>query len=105
MIYMEDIRKCPYKTQQWIVSEIGIGRTTVYERLKEIEKEIEKGRYSRYSVVRDGNLVLVNVLVFIDYLTYRGSLREKNARKHVPPFDPAEVMEACGWNNKIVREG
>lgn len=105
MVYMETIRGYPYKKQQDIATEFGIGRTTVYERLKEIEKEISAGRYSDYAIIRDGNIVLVNVLVFLDYMNYRERLREKNTRKYVPPFNPAELMEVCGWQNKIVREG
>lgn len=104
MIYMETIRGYPYKKQQDIASEFGIGRTTVYERLKEIEKEISNGRYSDYAIIRDGNIVLVNVLVFLDYMKYRDRLREKNTRKYAPPFNPTELMETCGWQSKIVRE-
>ena len=73
-------------------------------RLKEIEDEIKKGRYNDYSVIRDGKIVLINVLVFLDFMKYRGMLLDKNARKSAPPFEPAKLIEMIGWNNRIIRE-
>ena len=54
------------------------------------------------AVIRDGNIVLVNTLVFVDYLKYRKALQEKNARKHVPPFRPEKWAWVSGWNSRVV---
>lgn len=103
MTYIESIRGYPYMQKQQLSNEFHIGKTTVYSRLKEIEEEIQNGRYSDYAIINDGNIVLVNVLVFIDYMTYRRRLREKNTRKYVPMFNPAEIAKIIGWENKPVR--
>lgn len=102
IMYTESIRGYPYEPKQQLADEFNICKTTVFTRIKEIEKEIEAGRYSNYAIIRDGKIVLVNVLVFIDYLTYRGMLRDKNARKHVPPFKPDVIARDIGWSNRIV---
>lgn len=104
MMYTEAIRGYPYRPKDQIAEEFGISYGTVHNRIKGIEKEIAAGRYNRYALIRDGKLVLVNVLVFIDYLTYHQQLEDKNARKYTPPFQPDELVRMIGWNNRIVRE-
>ena len=103
MIYIESIRGYPYMPKQQLADEFHISKSTVYSRMKEIESEINNGRYSNYAIINDGNIVLVNVLVFIDYLTYRRRLLEKNARKYVPEFNPSEIKKIIGWEDKVVR--
>lgn len=103
MMYTESIRGYPYMPKQQLAEEFHISKSTVYSRMKEIEGEMQTGRYNQYAIIQDGNIVLVNVLVFIDYMTNRRMLREKNARKHVPEFQPDEIMKICGWSNKIVK--
>ena len=62
-------------------------------------------RYNEYAVLRDGNVVLVNVLVLVDYLKYRSDLRDSVAKFSVPAFDPSKIMTIMGWWNKeVVRE-
>lgn len=76
----------PYRQQGDVAEFFGLGKTTVYERVKEIKGEIGK-RYNEHAVIQDGNIVLVNILVFVDYMTYRRRLRDKNMRKYVPEYD------------------
>lgn len=102
MVYVESIRGYPYMSKQQLADEFHISKSTVFSRMKEIQQEIQKGRYSDFAIIEDGNIVLVNVLVFIDYLTYRRKLKEKNARKYVPEFNPAEIMNTIGWKNRVV---
>ena len=105
MLYTESIRGYPYRPKQALAEEFGISVGTVHNRLKGLEKEIQEGRYNNYALIRDGGLVLVNVLAFIDYLTYHQMLEDKNARKHTPPFKPDDIVRMIGWNNRIIREG
>lgn len=104
MLYIESIRGYPYMPKQQLADEFHISKSTVYLRMKEIEAEIKNGRYSDYAIIDDGNIVLVNVLVFIDYMVYRRRLKEKNTRKYVPEFNPAEIKKVIGWEDKIIRE-
>lgn len=105
IMYMESIRGYPYKPQYQLAEELGISKGTVQNRLKEIRGEIKSGRYVKQAIIEDGNIVLINVLVFLDYMSCRQQLRSKNLRKHVPPFRPEEWTRLLGWNEKIVRMG
>lgn len=104
MIYTESIRGYPYMPKDKIAQEFSISRATVQGRVKEIEGWIKKGRYNEYAIIRDGNILLINVLVFIDYMAHRQELREKNPRKQVPEYKPDEVVYNLGWNDRIIRE-
>ena len=101
MIYTETIRGYPYRRKEDIAAELNISKSTVRARVLEIEEEAD--RYGDKAIIRDGNIVLINTLVFLDYEKYRKQLRDKNARKYTPPFKPWEWMEKCGWHNRIVR--
>ena len=80
MVYTESIRGYPYMRKEQLTKEFQISAGTVRTRLFEIEDEIKTGRYNDYAIIRDGNIVLINVLVFIDYHTYRRQLLDRNAR-------------------------
>lgn len=102
MMYTESIRGYPYMKKETLAEELHICKGTVVNRLREIEKEIDNGRYSDYAIIQDGNIVLINILVFIDFLTYRKRLLNKNLRKNVPPFRPDVLARDIGWSNRIV---
>lgn len=104
MMYTESIRGYPYMPKDKIAQEFSISKATVQSRIKEIEEQIAEGRYNDYAIIRDGGILLINVLVFIDYLEYRKRLRDKNAKKYVPDFHPEKIVHILGWNNRIVRE-
>lgn len=103
-MYTESIRGYPYMHKDQIAKEFGISTGTVRNRLIEIREEIKNGRYNDYAVIDDGKLVLINALVFIDYLTYRKMLLDKNARKYVPKFQPEKLIQTIGWSNRTVIE-
>lgn len=103
-MYTESIRGYPYMHKEQLAQEFGITKATVYNRMKEIQTEIKNGRYNDYAVIQDGKLVLINVLVFIDYLTYRKMLLDKNARKYAPEFHPEKLIQMIGWSNRIIVE-
>ena len=73
---------------------------TVENRIKEILTD-QKDRYGDFAVIKHGSLVLVNVLVFTDYICYRDRLRDKNLKKNVPPYNPEEVAKQLGYYNII----
>ena len=106
MVYTESIRGYPYMKKEQLAKEFQISTGTVRTRLFEIENQIKNGRYSDYAIIRDGNIVLINVLVFIDYLTYRRQLLDSNARKYAPAFHPEKLVQMIGWSNRaVVEEG
>ncbi len=95
VVYMTPMRASPYKTLDDLSDELGVSKQTIHARKSELEQE--KERYGEYAVIRDAGIVLINYLAWIDFLKYRQRLREKNARKHVPPYKPLEVAKALGW--------
>ena len=105
MVYTESIRGYPYMKIEQLAKEFQISTGTVRTRLFEIEDQIKNGRYNDYAIIRDGNIVLINVLVFIDYLTYRRQLLDHNARKYAPAFHPEKLVQMIGWSNRAVVEG
>lgn len=88
-------QKYPYRRKHELAEELGLSRTTVYERCKEIEDQWE--RYGDFAIIHDGNIVLVNVLAFLDFMRYRKSLLSKNTRKYVPAYEPDRIAEQLGW--------
>ena len=105
MIYTESIRGYPYMKKEQLAKEFQISTGTVRTRLFEIEDQIKNGRYNDYAIIRDGNIVLINVLVFIDYLTYRRQRLDSNARTYTPAFHPEKLVQMIGWSNRAVMEG
>lgn len=103
-MYTESIRGYPYMHKQQLAKEFKISESTVHNRLRGIEEEIKSGRYNDYALIRDGKLVLVNVLVFLDYLKYRKMLQDKYARKYTPEFKPELLVKIIGWSNRTVME-
>lgn len=92
-----DIAKMrPVLTRSMISQMFGISDRTVSTFMKEIEAEVDKGRYGRYSVVRTGGVSFVNAMVLIDFMKYRTMLKDNALRKYVPEFNSKEVRnEYC----------
>ena len=79
--------------EQIMFSQAEIGRRnnmsykTVLSRIAEFETYVGKGkRYPAQAMFRDGRLIRINEEAFKDFLHYRAWLRDKRAKKHVPPF-------------------
>lgn len=85
----------PFITKAEAAEELNATEKTVRNRMNEIEQL--KERYGEYAIIRDGGIVMINYLVWIDYLHFRQMLRQKNAKKFVPPYDPAKVAHDLGW--------
>lgn len=95
--------KRPYLTQKELSEEFGLAQKTVTSRLKEIRAM--RDRYKTWSIIDDGNIVLVFVPAFVDYMANRRMLMDKNMAKHVAPYKPAEVIRELGmdvWGNAPV---
>ena len=80
-------RKSDMLRKREIAQIFSLSEATVQKLTHEIEDQIAAGRYSRHAVIRDGKLLLINSVVFMDYMANRAMLKEKNARKYVPAFD------------------
>lgn len=65
---------------------------TFYQKVREIKKQIEAGRYSRYAIIEEKG-TKVNFYVYYDYSTHRKQLSDKNAAKYTPEFNSAEIAE------------
>ena len=102
LTYIEQIRGTPYMPIKRLREEFDMSNTTIARRLDGIRDEIERGRYSPYSILDSGS-ILVNVYVFIDYLKYRKALESESMRKYVPTFKPDEIMKICGYSQKVVK--
>lgn len=91
---MSDI-KFPYKNKSGIASALSISRSTVH--IRAAEPEQQKDRYGDLAVIRDGQIVLINSLAFLDWLRYRRELLDPNMKKFVPPFDAEKLAKSMGW--------
>lgn len=73
--------------QKQIASRNNLCYNTAHRRIKEFETYVGKDkRYPVQVMFRDGRLVRVNEEAFKDFLYYRSWLRDKRAKKHVPPY-------------------
>lgn len=68
---------------------------------REIDDQIKDGRYSATSM-GDGDPRSVNYYVYRDYITNRRKLKDKNLKKHVKPFNPAEIAVICPLVREVV---
>lgn len=91
----------PYRTKADLAEELGISKSTVHVRAEEMEKS---GRYGAYAVIRDGNLVLINILSFLDWMKYRKQLMDRNMAKYVPRYSARNVAEQMGWDMTTIRK-
>ena len=77
------------------------GMTSGYYRLiiREIEEQIAEGRYSK-AAVSETDPKTVSYYVYRDYVANRRKLKNKNLKKTVKPYNPADVAVLC----PLVRE-
>lgn len=102
--YVEAVRGYPYMRKKEVAEEFKISERTVTNYIKEIEAEILSKRYNDYALIQDGKIVLINILVFLDYMKYRTALKNGTTRKHVPQFNPDQLVQIMGWSNRLVSE-
>ena len=77
-----------------LASEYHRSKQTIYSDLACIEQE---QRYKGFWIyLHDGSPKLVNRNVYEDFLHYRTYLQDSHLRKHLQPYDPAEVRRQRG---------
>lgn len=86
--------KVPYANKKELAEMLDISKATIQQRIGEMEAS---GRYDSYTVIRDGQILLVNILSFLDWMKYRRYLQDKNLKKYVPEYNPQKVAESMGW--------
>ena len=84
----------PYRKKADLAADLGLSKSTVHIRAEEMA---QSGRYGQYCIIRDGNIILINVLCFLDWLRYRRELLDSNLKKYVPAFEPIAVAKQMGW--------
>ena len=67
-------------------------RTTFCTIISEIRQEIQAGRESPGTLI-DAKPVRGVTLVFIDYLSHRKMVKDKDARKNVHPFNSDDLRD------------
>lgn len=85
----------PYKSKSALANDLGISKSTVHIRAAELEKHTD--RYGDLAVIRDGQIVLINALCFIDWMRYRRELLDPGLAKYVPDFEPEKLARSMGW--------
>lgn len=97
---LERLCGSPYISRGNLKEQFKMSLRAIDTRIQEIKEEIKQGRYGEFAYIKDGGFVLLNYLVWIDYLKYRERLKEKNLRKNVPPFDAKKIAQEIGWYGK-----
>ena len=98
MTVMQIMYGNPVMTVKGISEQFHISDRTARKHMKEIEENHE--RYGDYAVMGEGTLKRVNFLAFSDYWKWKKMLADKNARKHVPEYNPQEIAKAMGFYGK-----
>ncbi|MBQ4058769.1 MAG: helix-turn-helix domain-containing protein [Lachnospiraceae bacterium] len=101
--YLNYISATPYLSVQDLADYLNLSTSTISARKRELETF--NGRYGETSVIKDGGIVLINVLCMLDYLKYRSLLSDETTRKYVPAFNPYQWAHAIGWyGDKSIKE-
>lgn len=102
MIIYESKAGNPYMTYEALSERWGIHKDTVRNRVKEIQKEIERGTYRKTAIVIDEKIVRVSELVFFHYLNNRNLLKNSATRKLADPYDATQCAIDMGHYNRVV---
>lgn len=93
----------PVASLKGICDQFHISDRTARTILKEMQQE--RSRYGDYTIIGDGALRRINLLAFTDYWQFRKMLQDKNARKHVPAYDPQKVARSLGFYGTDLYDG
>lgn len=85
-----------YKSQADLAEDFNLHVRTITSRIKEMRV------MERYhgAVVDDGNIIRCYYPAFVDYMTNRRRLRDKNLKKTVPDYDPKRIIAELGLSEK-----
>lgn len=92
-------RNTPYMTRKQLAQEFGVSTRMTYKYTDGLKNGIEYGIYSPY-VLCDNR---INFYAVIHFLKWRDYFNDKNLRKNIPPFNPVEIAELCGFCMKTIR--
>lgn len=95
MTVLQVVHGSPVTTIKGLCEHYQISDKTARTVVKEIEQQRE--RYGDFTVMGDGALKRINFLAFTDYWQFRKMLQDKNAKKHVPPYNPQKVAKSLGF--------
>lgn len=95
MTILQVVHGSPVATVKGLCEQYNVSDRTVRTVIKEMQHE--RNRYGDYTVLGDGALRRINVLAFTDYWQFRKMLQDKNARKHVPAYNPQKVARSLGF--------
>jgi len=87
-------------TKKELAEMTGLSKRTIEDRLNEIRKEsLPGGRYDGMLLTtkKDGGIVWINYLVWVDYEFHRERLQEPNLRKNVPAYSPYRLAWEMGY--------
>lgn len=87
-----------FYTKKDMAKVLNCSTKTIDNYVSGLQEQIEQGRYSRYAVCGR----YISFYALMDYMKYRDQLSDKNMKKYVPPFNPAELQELCGIHSKVV---
>lgn len=91
MTVITETRGTPWMPRCVLAQQMGISPRTVDERMRELK---ESNRYGDLACIKDGGLVLINYLAFVDFVSNREKIRNKIP---VPPYDPRKIAKEMGW--------
>lgn len=91
MVVMTEVRGTPFMPRCVLAQQIGVSPRTVDERMKELKAS---NRYGDMACIKDGGLVLINYLAFLDFLKNREKIKNKIP---VPDYKPQEIAKELGW--------
>lgn len=85
----------PVMSVKGICEQFHISDRTARKYMKEIETN--RDRYGEFAIMGEGPLKRVNYMAFTDYWKFKKMLADKNARKHVPEYNPQEIARELGF--------
>lgn len=85
-----------YMSQAALAEDFDLHVKTITSRIKEMRA---MDRYHG-AVVDDGNIIRCYYPAFVDYMTNRRKLRDKNLSKSVPAYNPKAIMSELGLSEK-----
>ena len=104
--YVETGKSYPklFMTAQQLSEYEGMTPARYRQIFREISVLIDAGRYPK-TAISDSKPYSVNYYVYRDYMANRAKLRNRNLRKTVKPFNPAEIAAICPMVREVVVMG
>lgn len=92
----------PYMTQKGLADILGVTSETIRKYVLEMQGEIGS-RYPDHVIAQPTErTTYISFAAFVDYITYRQRLLDRNLHKHVPPYDPKAILDGIGFQAKII---